>query len=339
MYFLCLKKFCARVKRQAEKSLKILRTDGGGEYKSKDFNKFCEGKGIMHEVTAPYTPQHNGLAERRNRILVDMTRCMLKGKNLPHSYWGEVVTTIAYILNRCLTKRLKIVTPEEAWSGAKPHVQHLKILGSICHRHIPDERRKKLDDKSEPLILIGYHPTGAYKLYDPEKNLVVISRDVVVDEAASWDWKNKNDVVTHVPCVLEDKIEITVAIPDNRRTQRTRFPSTRLVGHEVYGDGVITSGGDLVHQALMADIEPILWREALNIREWKDAMKEELEAIEKNKTWELVDLPHDKMPIDVKWVFKLKLKPDGSVAKHKTRLVAKGFCNNKELTIQRCLPL
>ena len=146
-------------------------------------------------------------------------------------------------------------------------------------------------------------------------------------------------MVTHGLCVLEDKTEIIVAVLDNRRTQRTRFPSTRLAGHEVYGDGVITSGGDLVHQALMADIEPILWREALNIREWKDAMKEELEAIEKNKTWELVDLPHDKMPIDVKWVFKLKLKPDGSVAKHKTRLVAKGFCNNKELTIQRCLPL
>jgi len=54
-------------------------------------------------------------------------------------------------------------------------------------------------------------------------------------------------------------------------------------------------------------------------------MKEELEAIKKNWTWELVDLPHDKMPIDVKWVFKLKLKLDGSVAKHKARLVAKGF--------------
>ena len=115
-------------------------------------------------------------------------------------------------------KRLKTMTPEEAWSGAKPHVQHLKIFGSICHKHTPNERRKKPDDKSEPLILIGYHPIVAYKLYDPKKNLVVISRDVVVNEEANWDWKNKDDVVTHVPCVLEDKTEITYVVPDNRRT-------------------------------------------------------------------------------------------------------------------------
>ena len=183
--FSVFEKFCARVERQADSRLKILRTDGGGEYKSREFSKFCEEKGIVHEVTALYTPQHNGLAERRNRMLVDMIRCMLKGKGLPNGYWGEAVTTAAYILNRCPTKRLRFVTPEEAWSGVKPHVQHLKIFGSICYRHIPDEKRKKLDDKSESLILIGYHPTGAYKLYDPERQTVVISRDVVVDEIAS----------------------------------------------------------------------------------------------------------------------------------------------------------
>ena len=93
-------------------------------------------------------------------------------------------------------------------------------------------------------------------------------------------------MVTHGLCVLEDKTEIIVAVLDNRRTQRTRFPFTRLAGHEVYGDGVITGGGDLVHQALMANTEPITWIEALKIREWKDVMKEELEAIEKNnESW------------------------------------------------------
>jgi len=257
-------------------------------------------------------------------MLVDMTRCMLKGKGLPNSYLGEAVTTAAYILNRCPTKRLRFVTPEETWSGVKPHVQHLKIFGSICYRHIPDEKRKKLDDKSEPLILIGYHPTGAYNLYDPERQTMVISRDVVVDETASWSWEEKENTITYIPCILEDKSEHSFVVSDNKRTQRMRFPSTRLVGHEVYGDGVITGTGDLVHQALMADTEPITWKEALKVREWRNAMKEELEAIEKNRTWELVTLPQDKLPIDVKWVFKLKLKPDGSVAKYKARLVAKG---------------
>jgi len=119
-------------------------------------------------------------------------------------------------------------------------VQHLKIFGSICHRHIPYEKRRKLDDKSEPMILIGYHPTSAYKLYDPERQTMVISRDVVVDETTSWSWEEKENTVTHTSCVLEDKTELSANVSDNRRTQRMRFPSTRLVGHEVYGDGVIT---------------------------------------------------------------------------------------------------
>ena len=162
-------KFFKSVNRQSELKLKILRIDGGGEYNSKEFKEFCEAKGIEHEVIAPYTPQHNGLAKRRNRTLLDMARCMLKGKGLLNCYWGEAVTTAAYVLNRCPTKRLQSITLEEAWIGDKPMVNHLRIFGSLSYRHIPNERRKKLDDKSEALILVGYHPTSAYKLYSPLK--------------------------------------------------------------------------------------------------------------------------------------------------------------------------
>ena len=77
-------KSCTSVERQSELKLKILKTDGGGEYNSKEFKEFCEAKGIEHEVTTPYTPQHNGLAEKRNMTLLDMGRCMLKGKGLPN---------------------------------------------------------------------------------------------------------------------------------------------------------------------------------------------------------------------------------------------------------------
>ncbi|MCI15007.1 retrovirus-related Pol polyprotein from transposon TNT 1-94 [Trifolium medium] len=92
-----------------------------------------------------------------------MARSMIKQKNLPHKFRGEAVTTAAYILNKGPTKKLKIV-PEEAWSGRKPSVKHLKVFGSLCYKHVPDARRTKLEDKSEIMILIGYHPTGAYKL-------------------------------------------------------------------------------------------------------------------------------------------------------------------------------
>jgi transposase InsO family protein len=139
-------------------------------------------QGIIHEVTAPYTPQHNGLAERRNRSLLDMARSMLNEKKLPHEFWGETVNTATYILNKCPTKKMKDKVPEEIWSGRKPSISHLKVFGSICYKHVPDSRRKKLEDKSEAMILVGYHNIGAYRLLDPHSKKIAISRDMKVLE-------------------------------------------------------------------------------------------------------------------------------------------------------------
>jgi transposase InsO family protein len=160
-------KFKVKAEKQSGQKIKILRTDGGGEYNSIEFQKFCDDNGIEHEVTAPYTPQHNGLAERRNRTLLDMTRSMLKDKKLPHKLWGEAVATAAYVLNRCPTKRLNEIVPLEKWTKEKQSVSHLKVFGSVCYKHVPEARRKKLDDRSRVMLLVGYHNTGAYKLYCP----------------------------------------------------------------------------------------------------------------------------------------------------------------------------
>lgn len=171
------------MEKEIDKSIKILRTDGGGEYTSKDFEAFCMNQGVVHEVTAPYTPHHNGLAERRNGTLLNMARSMIKKKNLPHKFWGEGVTTTAYILNKCPAKKLNLKVLEEAWCGRKPSVKHFKVFGSLCYKHVLDARRSKLEDKSEIMIFIGYHPTGAYKLYNYVTQKVHISRDVIVHEA------------------------------------------------------------------------------------------------------------------------------------------------------------
>jgi len=105
-------KFCTLTERKSSLKLKIFKTDGRNEFNSREVIEFCEPKGIEHEVIAPYTPQHNGLAERGNKILLDMTICMIKGKGLPHYFWGEEVLTVAYMLNRCPTKAFKECTPE-----------------------------------------------------------------------------------------------------------------------------------------------------------------------------------------------------------------------------------
>ena len=119
--------------------------------------------------------------------MMNMARCMLKEKHLPSTLWGEVVSTATYIFNKCPTKKLKDRVPEEVWTRRKPIVKHLRVFGSLCFKHVPDERRKKLQDKSVPMILVGYHPIGAYRLYDPLTHKIFINKDVVIDEDGSWD--------------------------------------------------------------------------------------------------------------------------------------------------------
>ena len=94
-----------------------------------------------------------------------------------HSF---VLSIVAHILNRCPTKRLDSLTPEEAWSGLKPSVKHFKVFGSLCYRHMPEQNRRKLDLRAQTMILVGYHSIGAYKLFDPLSKKIVISNDVIM---------------------------------------------------------------------------------------------------------------------------------------------------------------
>ena len=83
----------------------MLRSDKGGEYNSNEFNAFWTKYGIKRQFTIPYTPQQNGVAEKKNKIIMEMARCMLG--NLPSFLWREVVNTIIYTLNRCPTKAIE----------------------------------------------------------------------------------------------------------------------------------------------------------------------------------------------------------------------------------------
>jgi len=129
---------------------------------------------------------------------------MLKHKGLPKSFWGEIVATTTYLLNRCPTKRLMQRVPEEYWTGRKPIVSHLKIFDSLCYKHIANARRNKLQDKSESMILVGYHDTGAYRLYNPSKKRIEVNRDVLVYENESWNWEQQNSRVGNLIIVSNE---------------------------------------------------------------------------------------------------------------------------------------
>ena len=151
-----------------------LRTDNGGEFTSKHFQEFCSSKGIARELTPPHTPQRNGVAERRNRSLLNITRCLLLEKSLPGHLWGEAVKAAGDLLNLRSTKRSPDKTPNELFSGTKPSISRLRVFGSHVFAHIPKTSRTKLQPRSEKCILLSFDEKAkAYRCYHPstKKNL------------------------------------------------------------------------------------------------------------------------------------------------------------------------
>ena len=328
------KKFKAHVEKESGLKIKSMRSDRGGEFMSKEFLKYCEDNGIRRQLTVPRTPQQNGVAERKNRTILEMARSMLKSKKLPKEFWAEAVACAVYISNRSPTKSVLGKTPQEAWSGRKPGVSHLRVFGSIAHAHVPDEKRSKLDDKSEKFIFIGYDANSkGYKLYNPETKKTIISRNVIFDEEGEWDWRSNNEDYNFFPSFEEENVEqpredpatpptspTTSSQGDESSSERTpRFRSLQ----DIYE--VTENQDNLTLFCLFADCEPMNFEEAQEKKSWKSAMDEEIKSIQKNDTWELASLPNGHKAIGVKWVYKAKKNSKGEVERYKARLVAKGY--------------
>jgi len=111
---------------------------------------------------------------------------------MPNAFWAEAVDCAIYLLNCYPTRSPWNMTLQEAWSGRKPGVEHLRVFGSIAYAHVPKQRRTKLDDRSAEFVLIGYNlRTKGYKLYDPCSDKVTVSRDVEFDEERVCEWKTQ----------------------------------------------------------------------------------------------------------------------------------------------------
>lgn len=175
-----------RAEKETGKEIKLLRTDGEGEYMNARFNTYLREAGIVKVTTPPYTPAQNGLAERANRTLIEAARCKLLDAGLGNESWGYAVLATAHIVNRMPSRVHANNTPFEIWTGNKPSIGHLRIFGCPTHVFIPAENRRKLDPKSAQCTFIGYtenQGTRVYKLYQPDSGKTIISRDMVFDEA------------------------------------------------------------------------------------------------------------------------------------------------------------
>lgn len=180
----CFINFQKFVEKQLDFRIKCLRSDNGGEYCSKQFSDYLKSHGIVHQTSVPYTPAQNGVAERLNRTLIEKARSMLQQANLCKRFWGEAVMTAIYLKNRSPTVALTGCTPEEAWTGSKVDLSHLRVFGCAAYSLIPEQKRQKLDAKAKSYIFVGYSDTSkGYRLADPsDPRKVILSRNVTFIE-------------------------------------------------------------------------------------------------------------------------------------------------------------
>ncbi|KAJ0466897.1 putative RNA-directed DNA polymerase [Helianthus annuus] len=181
-----------RIENDFSKKVKALRTDNGGEFTSHVLGDFCKHKGITRQFTAPYTPQQNGVVERRNRTILGTTRSMLKAKWLPQIFWGEAVHHSIYLLNRSPTKALEnSITSYEKLKGRKPDLSYLKVFGCLGFVKDLTTGLKKLDDRGVLMVHLGSQPGKKYRMFDPIKGRVHVARsgDIKFDETKSYKWE------------------------------------------------------------------------------------------------------------------------------------------------------
>jgi hypothetical protein len=138
------------------RSIKILRTDNGGEYKNTLFEKYCQENGIIHQFTNPHTPEQNKCAEKHNQILFEKLLTMLNSSHISKALWAEVYQATVHIHNRTVRSN-NTLTPYELWTGEKPNLSNLHPIGTTTFVLIPKcNQRKLVTDKAVKGHLVGF---------------------------------------------------------------------------------------------------------------------------------------------------------------------------------------
>ena len=107
------------IENHTKKKIKNFQSENGGEFTSNEFKELCKDLGIKRELSTPYNPQHNGVAERKNRNIMEAVRAMLHDQDLPMHLWAEASRTAVYVQNCTPHRVLEKKTPEEVFSSKK----------------------------------------------------------------------------------------------------------------------------------------------------------------------------------------------------------------------------
>lgn len=216
------KEFKELVQTKFQKKIKRIRTDRGGEYMGNKFLDYLAKQGIEQDRTAPHSSFQNGVAERKNRYLVEATNCMLLDADVSPSFWGEAMHNAAFIQNILPTKSAPNI-PYESWHGRKPIYSYLRRFGAKCYVHVPAVKRTKLDPKADAGIFMGFDThSKAYRIYVPSRHNIVVSCDV----------RFMGDAQLNVSHLSADKIEIEKSNNSNNEIEFEFAPIQRQANND-----------------------------------------------------------------------------------------------------------
>ncbi|GJW89335.1 retrovirus-related pol polyprotein from transposon TNT 1-94 [Tanacetum coccineum] len=268
-----------------------IRTDHGREFDNEvQFGAFCDANGITHNFSAPRTPQSNGVVERKNRTLQEMSRTLLNEQSIPQKFWCNAVDTSTYILNRILIRPFLGKTPYELFKGRKPNLEYFKVFGCKCFILNTKDYLTKFDPKSTEGIFLGYSPNSkAYVVLNKETMKVEESLNVKFD---------KTPPPNSPPLVDDDLLE--VGIIENKRKDlevKENEPLNKQISnikeskdHPVIGNlNQRTLRSQVQNQSnffcFVSSVEPKNIKEAIQDESWTMAMQEELTQFKTNDIW------------------------------------------------------
>ncbi|CAJ2657775.1 unnamed protein product [Trifolium pratense] len=319
--------------------------------------------GIIHQSSCPHTPQQNGVAERKHRHLVDTARTLLIDAHAPLKFWGDAMLTANYLINRMPSSVLDNEIPHSLLFPKDPlYAVPLRVFGSTCFVHDHSPGRDKLSARAVKCVFLGYSKTQkGYRCYSPSTHRFYVSADVTFFEdtpffASPTTSDSTTDVTTsevlHIPLfgpIFEPSVSTHNSPQSQGKPEFCRYgityehrqveaPKTTPVdSSDSAPQNIATDSSDSdivpISSPIAVPLEPPVdlpialhkVHEALSHPGWKQAMIDEMIALESNHTWELVPPSPGKSAVGCRWVFNVKVGPDGQIDRLKARLVAKGY--------------
>ncbi|RVW48987.1 Retrovirus-related Pol polyprotein from transposon TNT 1-94 [Vitis vinifera] len=262
--------------------------------------------------SCPHTPQQNGIAERKIRHLVETGLTLMAQSFLPSKYWTYAFQTAVYLINLLPAKLLHFQSPIQALFHKLPNYHHLQVFDCLCFPSLRPYTQHKLCYRSTACVFLGYAPAHkGYLCLDVSTSRIYISRNVIFHES-SFPFQSSSPPPSPPP-------HLPSSTPALINSPSLSAPSSPAVSSPI-----ITSDSILplipvpfATFSLAAPSPPPL---PLNTHPM--AMNHEYQALLRNNTWSLVPPPSSAHIVGYRWIYKLKYHPDGSIDRHKARLVA-----------------